>query len=209
VSVEAGSDAVGSDAVALQVLEQVWARRAAQIAQVPLQAEEGRQIELVLVRLGREIYGLEVGHVFDIRPSREITPVPRLPQWVAGVVNVRGRILSAIDLGRFFGLGTTSLSAETGSSAAGQYLVVVETPEMEVALLVDEVLAVQAIPDSQVQDAAGTVRGLSPEYVLGIASMATHPQSHNGNAAGTALLVILDLVAILADPQLIVNEEVL
>jgi hypothetical protein len=73
------------------VLEQTWARRAAQIARVIEAEETGNQIEIVVVRLGKELYGLEADFVFDIRQLENITPVPRVPDWVAGVVNLRGQ----------------------------------------------------------------------------------------------------------------------
>ena len=58
----------------------------------------------MVIRLGREVYGLETDYVFDIRPLESITHVPRVPDWVAGVVNLRGRIISVLDLQRFLGL---------------------------------------------------------------------------------------------------------
>lgn len=94
----------GLDETPPEVVYQIWARRAAQLAKVPVQEEEGEQIELVLVQLGREVYGFEAQHIYDIRPAEQITRVPRVPDWVAGVVNLRGRILSVLDLQRFFGL---------------------------------------------------------------------------------------------------------
>jgi len=180
-----------SDEVAPEVLQQVWARRAAQLAQVPAPEEAGAQLELVLVRLGREVYGLDAQYVHDIRPLEHLTRVPRVPVWVAGVVNLRGRILSVLDLGRFFGL-----PREEENTAC---LVHVETPEMELALLVDDVLDVESLPASRVQEATDTIRGLRPEYMRGVAGR---------EGGGDGLLVVLDLPALLADERLIVHEEI-
>jgi purine-binding chemotaxis protein CheW len=128
-----------TDETAPEVVEQVWARRAERLAQMPVKPEEGEQIQLALLRLGREVYGLDVEYVLDIRPvePRSVTPVPRVPAWVAGVVNLRGRIFSVVDLQRFLGLAPTE-NADGG--APTRFLTVVETPEMELALIVDEVL---------------------------------------------------------------------
>lgn len=179
------------------ILEQTWARRAARLAQAVVQAEEGERIELVLIRWGDEVYGLEAQYVCDVWPigPRSITRVPRTPAWVAGVVNLRGRILSALDLQRFLGL------PQAPTPQAGAYLVVVETPEMQVVLLADEVLAVEALAASEIQDAAGTIRGIRPEYVRGVARYA-RPDADQ-------LLVVLDVRALLADPSLVVHEEIM
>jgi purine-binding chemotaxis protein CheW len=190
----AGAALSGMGQLAPEVVQEILERRAAQLAEVPLQEEEGERIELALIRLGSEIYGLEVRYVFDIRPVEQITRVPRVPDWVAGVVNLRGRILSVLDLQRFFGLPPAERDGDG-------FLVVVETPDVEVALLADDVLAVEVLPTSQVQDVADTIRGLPPEYVRGVAEL-------GGNGDGP-MMVVLDLPALLADKKLIVREEII
>ena len=185
-----------SDETVPEVMEQVWARRAERLAEVPVQPDEGEQIQLVLLRLGREVYGIDVQYVFDIRPvePRSVTRVPRVPNWVAGVVNLRGRILSVIDLQRFLGLPPAE---STDPETATHCLAVVETPEMELVLLADEALPMETVPVSRIQDATSTVRGIRPEYMRGIAD-----RSNGGT------MVILNLPALLADKQLIVHEEI-
>jgi purine-binding chemotaxis protein CheW len=187
----------GLDEPAPGVLEQIWERRAALLAKMSVQEDEGEQIKLVLIQLGRETYGLDAQHVFEIRPANQITPVPRVPDWVAGVINLRGRVLSVLDLRRFFGLAPAEAHDEDEMSP-GLELVVVETPSMEVALLTDDVLDVEALPASRVQDATDIVRGIRPEYVRGVVE--------RQDKAG--MLVVLDLVTLLADERLIVHEEI-
>jgi len=187
------------DQVSPEVMQQIWARRAARLAQVLSQEDEGEQMMLVLVRLGHEIYGLEAQYVLDNRPVEQITPVPRVPDWVAGVVNLRGRILSVVDLRRFFGLAPAEPDVEDGSTVL--YLITVETSDMEVVLLVDDVLSVEAIPASRMQSTTG-VQGLRPEYVRGVAERKSGEQD-------ASMVVVLDLPALLADEQLIVHEEML
>jgi purine-binding chemotaxis protein CheW len=187
--------------IAPEVLQQAWSKRASSLAAVRVEEEEGNIIELVLVQLGREIYGFDVQHVFDIRAARQVTRVPRTPAWVAGVANVRGRILSAVDLAGFLGLRRSEVSAKDGAASGlqKQFLIVVETPGMEAALLVDNVLGVQAFLESQVQTHSGVIRGILPEYVQGIASRKDGPEN---------LLVILNLAAVLGDKRFIITEEI-
>lgn len=194
---QAGAALTELDYASPEVMQQIWARRAAQIAQAPPQEDKGERLTLVVVRLGREVYGLDAQLVFDIQPVEQLTPVPRVPNWVGGVVNLRGRILSVLDLQRFFGLSPTGNNRDDGEQGS---LVVVETPYMELALLVDEVLAVEALPTSQMQDTTDTIRGLPPEYIHGILPLA-------GNKA-SSLVLVLNLVTLLADERLIIHEEI-
>ena len=186
-----------------EVLDRIWSQRAAQFAKIPVEEESGKRIELVQVRLGREMYGLDASYVFGIRPTEQITPVPRVPDWVAGVVNLSGRILSVLDLRKFFGLPASEKDTASEGLQTG-HLLVVETSDMEVALLADEVLDVQDVPISRIRDTSDTVRGIRPEYVVGV----TERGSEDTSSGEIELLVVLDLPSLLADEQLAIHEEV-
>ncbi|MBN1178854.1 MAG: chemotaxis protein CheW [Anaerolineae bacterium] len=188
-------------------LERIWAHNAAQVAAAVTQEDVGDVLDLLLVTLGRETYGIDVSHIFKIEPADKITPVPRVPDWVSGVVNLRGRILSVVDLRRFFNLpDKTSIGnpAPSESTADMRYLVVVETADMEVALLADSVLDVKSLPANAIQDTSGVVRGIPSEYVHGVLNVANAP-TQNG---GTDMVVVLDLPTLLADDRLVIHEEI-
>lgn len=189
------------DEMSLDTIRKIWAERAEQLAQIPVEEEVGERLQLIQLRLGREIYGVDVQCVSDIRPLESLTPVPRVPVWVAGVVNLRGHLYSVIDLCQFLGLlnGAMTQPAEASvvSADSVRYLVVVQIPAMEVALLVDEVLPMVEVPVSTVREAVGTVRGIRTEYLRGIADASTG-----------APMVILDLPTLLADKQLVIREDV-
>jgi purine-binding chemotaxis protein CheW len=178
-----------------ELVERIWAQRAAQLAKPPEREEKGEQINLALIQLGREVYGIEVKYILEIQPAMRITRVPRVPDWVTGVVNLRGRILSVLDLRRFFGLAPAE---EKDQATPFRDLVIVETPTMEVALLTESVLEVELFPTSRIQDVAGTIRGVGAEYVRGVMEQ----------GAEAAMVVVLDLPALLADERLIIQEEV-
>jgi purine-binding chemotaxis protein CheW len=206
-----------------EVLEQTWARRADQMARVIEEEEAEEQIQVVPIRLGYEVYGLETNYVFDIRPLDNITPVPRVPNWVAGVTNLRGRVVSVLDLAVFFGL--PPVEVDNNHKPTKQNLIVVETPAMEIALVADEVLMIESLPLSKIQEATSAVRGIPPKYMRGIVvqgdKVASHeqieaphspgdPNTANPHAGGsTGLILILDLLALLADKRLIVHEDII
>ncbi len=176
-----------------EIAQRILAQRAAQLARVTEEQETGAQINLVLAHLGRDIFGLEAQYVAEMRPLEQLTRVPRTPNWVRGVVNWRGHILSVLDLQTYW-----ELPRDGDTSAA--YLIICETPEMTVALAVDSVASVEAIPVSAIEETSTTVRGLPPEVVRGVATHAT---------ATAPLLTVLNLTAVLADPHLIVHEEIM
>lgn len=192
----------GSYQVSQEVLEQIWAERAAQFAAAPATEDDGERSDLLVVRLGTEFYGLEADYVFRIRPALQIAPVPRVPAWVAGLVNERGRILSVLDIKAFLGLSSKQEKEDDTQSS----LIIVETPEMELALLVDEVLELQTIRINRVQQAADTTRSIPAEYVHGVMTDLDDLYLQEGERA---TLVVLDLRALLADEALIVHEEII
>ncbi|OGO66816.1 MAG: hypothetical protein A2029_08415 [Chloroflexi bacterium RBG_19FT_COMBO_47_9] len=220
---------VWMDEVNQDVLEQTWARRAIQMAQGIEDGESGEQIQIAVIRLGREIYGLDTDYIHDIRQLDNITRVPRVPGWVAGVVNLRGRIISVLDLHHFLGLPPIENKSESESSP--RHLVVVGTPTMELALLVDGVLAIESLPTNQIQEATSAVRSIQAEYMRGIVSRTQAGSSQilaGGNGYGeaessdtndskidsfhrvdTSLLLILDLPALLSDKRLIMHEDII
>ncbi len=201
-------------------LAETWARRASQMARNIEGEDQGEQVELAIIRLGREIYGVDVRYVYDIRPLVHLTRVPRTPSWVAGVVNLRGRIVSVLDLQSFLNLPAAE---NEGAQSPIRHLAVVETPEMELAILVDEVMAMESLPLHKIQEATTAVRGIRAEYVRGLVvreqlsdSLAETTNGHgislaesaNGQgSSNNAMLVILDLPALLADERLIIREE--
>ncbi len=186
-----------------EVLQEIWTRRAQELAQKPVQEDQSAQVQLVLARLGNELYGLDAQYVYDIKPAQQITPVPRVPDWVAGVVNLRGRIFSVVDLGRFFDLAHAKQEKQGREKTSGM-LIVAETPDMEIALRVDDVLSVEALPATHIQEATSTIRGLRPEHVLGIAELKQDSPSQEKNQT----LIVLDLPNLLADERLVIHEEI-
>ncbi len=200
-----------------EVLQRVWAERAVKEADAGVDIEGGAQVELVVVRLGRELYGLEASYVFRIDEVGQIARVPHVPDWVAGVANVRGRILSMFDVQKFLGLEGDSVSSreEQNGKENGQhalYFIVVETPEMELGLLVDDILSVITLPQAQIREATDTVRGIPLEYVRGVVEDVQDRLDDVLDDARlnvkNAMLVVLDVRALLADDHLVIREEV-
>lgn len=161
--------------------------RAAALARVPqddARAEE--QLEILEFLLAHERYAVQSSLVREVCPLRELTPLPGTPAFVMGIINVRGQIVAVIDFKKFFDLpqrGLTDLNK----------VIIVTDGEMEFGVLVDAVFGVQRIALSQIQPPLPTLTGIRLEYLRGVTEQR---------------LVILDIARILADPKIIVREEV-
>ena len=109
-------DALAQDALAQDALAQdaptstqesraILRSRARALARAPQQTATAQQfLEIVEFRLASETYGLEAAFVREVYPLKDFTPLPSVPPFVLGILNVRGQILSVIDLKKFFGL---------------------------------------------------------------------------------------------------------
>jgi len=146
----------------------------------------GESIEVVEFLLAYEKYGIESSYIREIHPLRELTPVPCTPPFVRGIINVRGEIVSVIDMKKFFDLpekGLTDLNK----------VIIVHDDKMEFGILADAVLGVRSILRGEIQPSLSTLVGIGAEYLKGVT---TEP------------LVVLDVATMLSSSNLVVHEEI-
>jgi purine-binding chemotaxis protein CheW len=114
--------------------------------------------------LGREEYGVDVRLVQEIIRVSEITQVPRAPDFIKGVINLRGRIIPVVDLKRKLGLG----EVEVGRASR---IVVVKIKERLIGLLVDGASQVLKVPISTIEAAPDEVVEIDAAAVRGVAKL--------------------------------------
>ncbi len=129
--------------------------------------------------LDREEYGVDVRQVQEIRRLSEITSVPRAPEFIRGVINLRGRILPVLDLRRKLGLGEVVEGRATR-------IVVVRVRERTLGLLVDGASQVLKIPVSRIEPAPEEVVERGGDYIRGVAKL------------DDRLIILVDLERLLA-----------
>jgi purine-binding chemotaxis protein CheW len=197
-----------TEEMSAEALEQAWAKRARQVGQKIQEAEIGEMLRVAVIGLDNELYGLDVRHIFDIRNLERVTFVPRVPGWVIGVVNWRGRILSVIDLRRYLGLPANE---SRNTSKNTERVIVVQDGEMEVGIRADEVFSIESIPASKIRSEDGDVRGIKTEFVTGIfiPTESVDLKAAIKGQAHESIVVLLNLPALLADPRLIIRDETL
>lgn len=176
-------------------LEKIWARRAAQLAQ-PLEQEKLKEhIELILVKLGQEIYAFPSRHILYIKPAARITRVPGAPDWLCGIVNQRGRILSVINLQRLYN------PSQAAAGLTGAYLVFAQAANANVqaVLPVDDILDIATWPMTHLQSAQDALRGPFSHCVQGLVEWDADEER--------SLVIVLDLATLLTDEQLLVGQK--
>jgi purine-binding chemotaxis protein CheW len=155
--------------------------RARQYAQAPA-AQAGTWAEVLLVRIGEEQYALELRWLRSVHDADGLAQVPCTPAYVAGILNVRGEVVTVLDLAVILGLGAGS------ESDRRSHVLLSELPQGRIGLLVDEVLGAEQV------ELDGLSRGLSGrDFVRGVAD---------------ARIVLLDVEQLFRGERLDVYEEV-
>jgi len=171
-----------ADAVAERELLE---KRARELARRPDdESSTDERIQIVEFTIAHERYGIEARYVREVYPLRELTPLPGTPEFVLGIVNVRGRVTSLVDLKKFFALPEKGLSDTN-------HVVLLSSPEMDFGILADCMLGVRELSAEELQHDLPTFTGHRKEYLLGVA--------RDG-------VVVLDARRILGDPRMIVRD---
>ncbi|MEO6786987.1 MAG: chemotaxis protein CheW [Chthoniobacteraceae bacterium] len=161
-------------------------QRAREIAIEPeRETEMADAIEVIEFGLSGERFAFELRHVREVCSLREITPVPCTPDFIVGVVNLRGEILTVIDLRKFFampGKGITQLNQ----------IVLIEDSRTRMGILVDAIHRARSVLLDGLQTALPTLTDVRADYLRGI----------TGDR-----LVVLDAARLLADPRILVEDR--
>ncbi len=161
------------------------ARAAALAREADEAPRTGEHLEILEFLLAHERYGIETRFVREVYPLREFTPVPRAPRFVLGAVNVRGQILTVVDIKKFFDLpekGLTDLNK----------VIVLRRDKMVVGVLADAVLGLETVPLAGLEPSLPTLTGIRAEFLRGV----TRDR-----------LVVLEVEKILSGEGLLVTEQ--
>ena len=138
----------------------------------------GAEVQLVVFELGGERFGVEIERVHEIIRRPEVTQVPRAPEFVEGVINLRGRIVPVVSLRNRFGF-------EAGQATRSTRIVVVEVGGATIGMVVDAVAEVARVSEASIEPPAAIVSSLNNEFLRGIAKRTDD------------LIVLLDLERVL------------
>ncbi|WP_088006900.1 chemotaxis protein CheW [Indiicoccus explosivorum] len=146
--------------------------------------------KMIVFRLNSEQYGAGISQVRSIERLENVTEVPRTPEFIKGVINLRGVITPVIDL-------KERLALHHGEAAPSCHVLIITIDETQVGLIVDEVLGVQDMDESVIDPAPAMIGGVSAEYLEGIAKLEDR------------LLILLDLKKLLNKEEVNQAQEVI
>lgn len=148
-------------------------RRAEQRAAMRRAGELGKRTEYLAFTLAGDTFGVHIALIAEILKPPPMTEVPRPPRNVIGIVSVRGRLVTVVDLRRRFRLREAPIDGKTR-------ILLVDRGDELIGLLVDEVLQVHRLAEKEIEP-ANVLGGDQAAHILGI-----------GRPEG-AILVLLDL----------------
>lgn len=129
--------------------------------------------------LAEEEYGLEILKVREIIGAMDITSVPRTPDYVKGVINLRGKVIPVIDLRLKFDMEEAERTDET-------CIIVVDVNNVEMGIIVDKVSEVLDIAADQIEDSPEFGGNVDTEFILGMGK------------AGDSVKILLDIEKVLS-----------
>lgn len=142
-------------------------------------ASNTNEFQNVVFHLNTELYGIDIFRVHEIIRLREITPIPKTPKHIRGLVNLRGKTIPVIDF-------RSKLKMPSTEDTEATRIIVVESEQGSIGLVVDSVKEVITIQRDEMEDAPILVAAGKTDFVLGLAKQ------------GDTLITLLDLDKALA-----------
>lgn len=155
-----------------------------------LEFEEDTQKDRYLTFvLGEECYGIEIRYVTEIIGMQAITVIPEIPDYVKGIINLRGKIIPVIDV-------RTRFKKEVKSYNDRTCVIVVDINELSIGLIVDSVAEVLTIPEQEIVDPPQINKGVNNRYIKKIGKV------------GSEVKLLLDCDKLLTETELELLNEV-
>jgi len=154
-----------------------------------LQESTGKYITF---SLDGEEYGIPILNVREIIGMMKITPVPRTPQFVRGVINLRGKVIPVIDLRTRFGLEFKESDARTPIVVVEVY---VDETKLQIGIVVDAVSEVIQVMSEDLEETPSFGVDIDTEFILGMAKI------------GEGIKTLLDIDKVVTSEDLVVLEK--
>ncbi|OIN07691.1 chemotaxis protein CheW [Oceanisphaera psychrotolerans] len=143
---------------------------------------EGEVLQWVTFRLDNETYGINVMQVQEVLRYSDIAPVPGAPDYVLGIVNLRGNVVTVLDTRLRFGLQPAEVTDNTR-------IVIIEAEKQVIGILVDSVAEVVYLKSSEIENAPHVGTSESAKFIQGVCNREQE------------LLILVDLDKLLSDDE--------
>ncbi|MEA3187169.1 MAG: purine-binding chemotaxis protein CheW [Chthoniobacter sp.] len=159
-------------------------QRAQTLARPPESETKPSSLDVVVFTLGKERYAVESSFVDEVQPLEAMTKVPGVPSFVTGIMNLRGTMLTLLDIKEFFDLPRSGITDV-------HKIIIVRNKDVQAGLIADKLIGVQTIPIGDLQESLPTLTGIRADYLRGVTA---------------GCLVILDLQKLLGDERLTIKH---
>lgn len=119
------------------------------------------EVQIVVFKLGREEYGVSILQVQEIKRMTDITRVPHTPDYIKGVINLRGSVLPVVDLRKRLNLPPQENTDDTR-------IIIVKVEDIAVGMIVDSVTEVTAILGEHIESPNSVVGEIAANYISGV-----------------------------------------
>ena len=129
-------------------------------------------LHLVTFRVGTELFGVPISTVQEIVRVPTIAKIPQSPDFVEGVINLRGRVITVVDMHKRMGRSRPAAFVEAQSERSKKArILVVEADGRLVGVIVDEVAEVLRLAEEDIEAAPPMVAGVNNQYIKGVGKL--------------------------------------
>jgi len=165
--------------------KKILKQRAKKLAAKEIQKVVSETSEFTLFSLAGETYAFESTIINEVYPLKNLTPVPNTPSFIIGIVNIRGKIISVMDIKIFLRLPSKGFTDLTR-------VIVISSGEIKIGILAEEVTETIVIELNKIKKPPSTLKGKQVEYLKGVTSNR---------------IIVLDAEKLLNDKNIIVNHK--
>ena len=150
------------------------------LAENKITEQEGTYLAFIL---DNETYGIEILRVREIIGLMDVTTVPQTPEYMKGVINLRGKVIPVIDLRLKFSMLEEEHTQET-------CVIVVEVNNTSIGIIVDSVSEVMEINSGEIEESLSFGQGIETDYIMGMGKVQKK------------IIILLDIEAVLSSEEL-------
>ena len=143
-------------------------------------------MKFTVFRIGKEDFGIDITRVVEIVSMQTVYSLPELPDFLSGVITVRGEVLPLLDLRRRFG---------AQSSETKELIIVVRCDTEKIGLLVDEIKEIVPVNPEEIAAPPAIFKGLKKKYLSGLARK------------NERIIILLDIDHLLTSEEKIMLKE--
>lgn len=141
--------------------------------------------QYVIFYLGNKKFGVNIKESKEILSNTDLTFVPDSPDYISGIINLRGSVVPVVDLKKRLNINTAKKGSE-------QKIIIIELPELTAGMLVDDVKEIKALEVEDIVDLPDLAKNINRDYIEGVGRVGEDNE----------LLILLDLKNILTAQEI-------